>query len=271
MKTLFTLVCFLVPSLLGTPALYAADVTLPPDAEAASALLKDSPRHGEFIYIPLGDSGEKMKTFVVYPERAEKAPVVIVIHEIYGMTDWTNGVADAFAREGFIAVAPDLISGMEGAEENPRETIGKLTPEETLKRLNAALDYGLGLPAASGKIGCVGFCYGGRTSFLYATEQPKLSAVALYYGASPDDTALAKITCPVQGHYGGNDNRVNSTIPAAEATMKTLNKPYEANIYEGAGHGFLRQLDGQEGANLKAGQQAWPKTVAFFKQHLETK
>ena len=233
--------------------------------------MKDSPRHGEFVHVPLPDSDTKLKVFVVYPERAEKAPVVLVIHEIYGMTDWSNSVADAFAREGFIAVAPDLVSGMEGAEDNPREAIGKLTPEETVKRLNAALEYGLTLPAASGKIGCVGYCYGGRTTFLYASEQPKLSAASVYYGASPDEDALAKITCPVQGHYGGMDNRVNSTIPDAEATMKKLDKPYEVNIYDGAGHGFLRQQDGQEGANLKAGQQAWPRTIAFFKEHLEEK
>lgn len=249
----------------------AQETNLPPDADAATAALKDSPRHGEFVHIPLLGSDTKMKTFVAFPERADKAPVVIVIHEIFGMTDWTNGVADAFAREGFIAVAPDLISGMEGAEDNPRETIGTLTPEETMKRLNAAVEYGLGLPAASGTIGCVGFCYGGRTTFLYATEQPKLGAAVVYYGNSPETATLSKIACPIQGHYGGNDNRVNSTIPEAEAEMKKLGKPYEVNIYEGAGHGFLRQLDGQEGANLTAGQQAWPKTIAFFKAHLEAK
>ncbi len=249
----------------------AEEAVLPPDAEGAPALLKDSPRHGEFVYIPLADTDTKLKTFVVYPERAEKAPVVLVIHEIYGMTDWSNSVADAFAREGFIAVAPDLVSGMEGAEDNPREAIGKLTPEETVKRLNAALEYGLALPAASGKVGCVGYCYGGRTTFFYASEQPKLDAAVVFYGSSPDKDALAKINAPIQGHYGGKDNRVNSTIPDAEATMKKLQKPFEVNIYEGAGHGFLRQQDGQDGANLKAGQQAWPKTIAFLKAKLEAK
>jgi len=247
----------------------AQEVTLPPDADAAPAALKDSPRHGEFVYIPLEGSDTKLKLFVVYPERADKAPVVLVIHEIFGMTDWTNGVADAFAREGFIAVAPDLISGMEGAEDNPREAIGKLTPEETVKRLNAAMDYGLGLPAATGTVGCVGFCNGGAKSFYYAGQQAKLGGAVVFYGTSPETELLSKIDCPVQGHYGGNDNRVNSTIPDAEAEMKKLGKPYEVNIYEGAGHGFLRQLDGQDGANLKAGQQAWAKTVAFFKEHLE--
>lgn len=263
--------CVLVLLLILAPVALAQEVTLPPDADAAPAALKESPRHGEFVQIPLEGSDTKLKTFVAFPERADKAPVIIVIHEIFGMTDWTNSVADAFAREGFIAVAPDLISGMEGAGENPREAIGQLTPEETVKRLNAALKYGLELPAGSGKIGCVGFCYGGRTTFLYATEQPELDAAAVFYGDSPKTELLAKIACPVQGHYGGNDNRVNSTIPDAEAEMKKLGKPYEVNIYEGAGHGFLRQQGGQEGANLKASQQAWAKAVAFFKQHLEGK
>ena len=271
MKTASLVAWMVVLLLSAAPAARAQEVTLPPDADAAPAALKDSPRHGEFVFIPLEGEETKLKLFVAYPERADKAPVVIVIHEIFGMTDWTNGVADAFAREGFIAVAPDLISGMEGAEENPREAIGKLSPEEAIKRLNAAMDYGLGLPAATDKVGCVGFCNGGTKSFYYATQQPRLGAAVVFYGTAPETALLSKIACPVLGNYGGNDNRVNSTIPDAEAEMKKLGKPYDVNIYEGAGHGFLRQLDGQDGANLKAGQQAWPKTVAFFKKYLEGK
>ena len=140
-----------------------------------------------------------------------------------------------------------------------------------MKRLNIALKYGKSLPSATGKIGCVGFCYGGRTSFAYATEQPELSAAVVYYGNAPETASLAKIACPVQGHFGGNDNRVNSTLPPAQDEMKKLGKVLDINIYEGAGHGFLRQQDGQDGANLKASQQAWAKTVAFFKEHLEAK
>lgn len=271
MKTLTFVLSVLLTLSMAMPCAVGQETTLPPDAEGAPGALKDSPRHGEYVFIPLADSDVKLKAFVVYPERSDKAPVLVLIHEIYGMTDWSNAVADAFAREGFIVVAPDLISGMAGAEENPREAIGALTPEETVKRLNAALEFGLALPAASGKAGCVGYCYGGRTTFHYATEQPKLDAAAIYYGAAPDGAGLAKIACPIQGHYGGNDSRVNSTIPEAEAEMKKLGKPYEVNIYEGAGHGFLRQQDGQDGANLKASQQAWPKTIAFFKKHLESK
>lgn len=252
-------------------AAFAAEITPPPDADGAAEALKNSPRHGEYVHIDMEGSDIKLKTFVTYPERSDKAPVVILIHEIFGMTDWTNSVADALSKEGFIVVAPDLITGIEGAAENPREAIGKLTPEETLKRLNATLKYALAIPSGNGKIGCVGYCYGGRTTFAYATKQPELEAAVVYYGDSPETTTLANITCPVQGHYGGNDARVNETIPDAQAEMKKLGKVFEVNIYEGAGHGFLRQQSGQEGANLKASQEAWAKTVAFFKEHLETK
>lgn len=252
-------------------ATFSAEPGLPPDAESAAEALKNSPRHGEYVNLDLEGTDVKLKTFVAYPERSDQAPVVILIHEIFGMTDWTNATADALAKEGFIVVAPDLISGVEGAADSPREAISTLTPEETTKRLNAAMKYGLALPSATGKIGCIGFCYGGRTTFAYATEQPELDAAVVYYGNPPESDSLAKITCPVQGHFGGEDNRVNSTLPPAQEAMKKLGKPLDVNIYEGAGHGFLRQQNGQEGANLKASKEAWAKTVAFFKEHLEAK
>lgn len=240
---------------------------IPPSEATAKDAIAKTPRHAEYADVALPGSDTKIKCWVVYPETKDKAPVVIVIHEIFGMTDWVNSVADAIAAEGFIAIAPDLISGIEGAKDNPREAIGKLTEEETIQRLNAARDYGLALPSANGKFATIGFCYGGRTSFLYATTQPNLSAAVVYYGNGPAPEKLASITAPVQGHYGGDDARVNSTIPETEAKMKELNKPFDPNIYDGAGHGFLRQQDGREWANLKASQQAWPKTIAFLKQH----
>ncbi len=245
----------------------AQDATLPPSGDAAKEALENSPRHGEFAFIPLPNSDVKLRTWISYPERSDKAPVIVVIHEIFGMSDWIRSVADALAANGYIAVAPDLISGMEGAEENPRETIGRLEPPEAVARLNAALDYGLNLPAANGKCAAIGFCWGGTTNFRYATAQPKLDAAVVYYGTSPDAASLAKLSVPVLGLYGEMDERVVSTIAPAEEELKRLGKPYEKAIYAGAGHGFLRQQDGRDGANLKASQDAWPRTLAFLKDH----
>lgn len=258
------IICILIA---GADSASAQEPTLPPSADTAKKALDMSPRHGEFAYIPLPGNDVKMKTWVTFPERADKAPVVLVIHEIFGLTEWVESVADALSKEGFIAVAPDLISGIEGTEEKPREAIGKLDEKEAIARLNAALEYGLALPAANGKCASIGFCWGGKTSFLYASAQPKLNAAVVYYGTSPETSTLAKISAPVLGLYGEMDERVNSTIAPAEAEMKRLGKSYEPVILEKAGHGFLRQQDGQEGANLKASQQAWSRTITFLKKH----
>jgi carboxymethylenebutenolidase len=248
---------------------------IPPDADHAKESLAKSPRHGEWVDVKLAD-GTKVVTWVVYPEKKEKAGVVIVVHEIFGLSDWVRGVTDQLASEGFIAIAPDLLSGMgpngggtQALGEEATKVIRNLTPEAVVVRLDAVRAYALGLPAANGKVGSVGFCWGGAASFNYATAQPKLNAAVVFYGTSPSDAAAyAKISAPVLGHYGGDDARVNATIPTAEDEMKKLGKSYTAKTYEGAGHGFMRQQDGRGGANLKAAQQAWPATVAFFRELL---
>jgi carboxymethylenebutenolidase len=125
------------------------------------------------------------------------------------------------------------------------------------------------IPAANGKVATVGFCWGGARSFAYAAQQPKLNAAVVYYGAAPDSAVLLQVRAPVQGHYGSDDARVNATIEPAKAASRATGKFYEPNIYEGAGHGFLRQQSGREGANLRAAQEAWPKTLAFLRKHLE--
>lgn len=250
-----------------TLAAHAQQGATAPSAETATQAIDASPRHGEYVDVAVPGSDVKLKTWVVYPERADKAPVVIVIHEIFGLSDWIRAVADALAAQGYIAIAPDLISGIEGAEANPREAIGKLSDEEAIKRLNATMDFGTALPAANGKAAVVGFCWGGRTSFLFASAQPKLSAAIVYYGTSPSKEALATIQAPVLGLYGQMDERVNATIPDAEEEMKRLGKSFEKHIYENAGHGFLRQQDGRDGANLKASEEAWKTTLDFLKEH----
>jgi carboxymethylenebutenolidase len=240
--------------------------------------LNSSPRHGEWVDVPVPGSTEKLRTWVVYPERKDKAPVVVVICEIYGLTDWIRSVADQLAEDGFIAVAPDMVwgKGPEGGG-TPSATsrdqivgwIRGLTEEEVITRLNAARTYGISLPAANGKSGTVGYCWGGSQSFLYACSQPDLNAAVVYYGSSPDSNRLMKIkSTPVLGLYGSDDARVNATIEPAARVMKQAGKSYEVEMYEGAGHGFLRAQGGREGANLRAAQKAWPRTVEFFRKHL---
>jgi carboxymethylenebutenolidase len=266
----------IVLAVFGASAALAAGNVVPPDAEHAKAALASSPRHGEWVDVKLAD-GKKLATWVVYPEKKEKAGAVIVIHEIFGMSDWVRGVADQLAKDGFIALAPDLLSGMGpngGGTESLGDDVGKtiraLTPEAVVLRLDAVYDYAVGLPSANGSVGVVGFCWGGAASFNYATAQPKLDAAVVYYGTSPTDpAAYAKIAAPVRGHYGGDDARVGATIPTAEAEMKKAGKSYVAKTYEGAGHGFLRQQGERDGANLRAANEAWPATVAFFRERLK--
>ena len=249
---------------------------IPPDAEGAKAALAKSPRHGEWVDLPLAD-GTKLLTWIVYPETKAKAGVVLVIHEIYGLTDWLRGVADQLAEDGFIALAPDLLSGLgpngggtDSLGDDVTKAIRNLTPEQVAKRLDVVRDYALKLPAASGKVASVGYCWGGSMSFAYATLQPKLDGAVVYYGSSPADPAsYARIAAPVLGLYGAEDARVNATIPAAEAAMKELGKRYAPNHYEGAGHGFLRQQPGRDGANRKAAERAWAATLAFLRERLK--
>lgn len=257
-------------------AVLPSDEKLPPGEEQAKAALEKSPRHGEFVDVKLEGSEHPIRTWVVYPERKDKAPVVVVIHEIFGLSDWIRAVADQLAAEGLIAVAPDLISGMGPggggtdslkSRDDVVQLIRGLTPEEATKRLDAVRAYAIKLPAANGKSATVGFCWGGSRSFAYAATQPNLNAAVVYYGSAPDSQSLARIKAPVLGLYGGDDARVNATIAPAAAEMKKLGKIYETEIYEGAGHGFLRAQSGRDGANLKATQQAWPRMLAFLRKH----
>ena len=251
---------------------------LPPTEDTALDSLNTSPRHGEWVDVVLPGSDVPVSTWVVYPERSDRAPVVLVIHEIYGLTDWIRGVADQFAAEGFIAVAPDLLSGMGpdgggtaslGERDNVVATIRTLEPDERTRRLNAVRTYALAIPAGNGRLGSVGFCWGGGASFAYAIDQPELNAAVVYYGTSPaEDADYDQVNAPVLGLYGGNDERVNSTIPRAEEAMTASGKSYEPIVLDGAGHGFLRAQLGQDGANMRATEQAWPRTLKFFRENL---
>ena len=255
-----------------------AEPTPPPDEAGAPAALNRSPRHGEWVDVPLPGSDVPVRTWAVYPERSDDAPVVIVIMEIYGLTDWIRSVADQMAAEGFIALAPDLLSGMGpggggteafASRDDVVAGVRGLESEEAMRRLDAVRAYALTIPSGTGEVGVVGFCWGGGTSFTYAAHQPDLDAAIVYYGSSPSDSEVyGGITAPVLGLYGGDDQRVNATIPGAQEAMSGLGKPYEVEIYDGAGHGFLRAQADREGANMRATEQAWDRTVAFFREHL---
>ncbi|MGB7161341.1 MAG: dienelactone hydrolase family protein [Tepidisphaeraceae bacterium] len=250
---------------------------LPPGEKDAKAVVEKSPRHGEYVDVTVAGRDKPVRSYVVYPEVKDKAPVVIVIHEIFGLSDWIKGVTDQLAADGFIAIAPDLLSGKGSKGGGTEEFAGRdevtkavrsITPEEATAALNGVREYGAKLPASNGKTATIGFCWGGAQSFAYATKQPQLNAAVVYYGTSPEDgAALKKVGAPVLGLYGSDDARVNKTIEPAQAKMKELGKKYTPHIYDGAGHGFLRQQDGRDGANLKAAQQAWPETVIFLREN----
>jgi carboxymethylenebutenolidase len=250
---------------------------IPLGEEQGKSSLERSPRHGEYVDLKIEGSDNPLLTWVVYPERKDKAPVVIVIHEIYGLTDWVRAVADQLAAEGFIAAAPDFISGKGPggggttslkSRDDVVKLIRGLAAEEVNMKLNAVRSYAIKLPAANGKSAVAGFCWGGGRSFSYAAAQPGLNAAIVYYGTSPDAKELASIKAPVLGLYGGDDARVNATIGPASEEMKKLGKVYEVEIYEGAGHGFLRQQEGRDRANMRASQQAWQRMLGFLRKHL---
>ena len=251
--------------------------SLPAGANDVRARLDASPRHGEWVMIQTGPS-DSVKAWVVYPQRSTNAPVVVVVHENSGLTTWARGVADQLAADGFIGIAPDLLTGKvervagdTATQQAGVAAIRTLKTEDIHRQLAAVGAWGMTQPAAAKKYGIVGFCWGGGRSFQHAIESPAgLSAAVVYYGPmSADDIAkLGRAKVPVLGLYGGNDQRVNATIPAIDSTMKALGKTYEPHVFPGAGHGFLRAQPDSSGANLRATEQAWPLTVGWFKKYL---
>ena len=236
-----------------------------PAQDWARQQLEKSPRHREWVTIKHGDRA--VETFVAYPETKGRAPVVLVIHEIFGMTDWVQRVADEFAEAGYIAIAPDLLSEMgpggkgstSFAQGEATKAVSGLNADQITADLNAVADYALKLPAASNKIYVAGFCWGGGQTFRFATNRPDLAAAFVFYGPPPAKEAMAPIKAPVYGFYGENDARIDATIPDTQQAMKDAGKPYEPVTYPAAGHGFMRageQPDASE-PNAKARADAW--------------
>jgi carboxymethylenebutenolidase len=233
--------------------------------------LNHSPRHAEWVDIKL--RGRTIKAFVVYPERKDKAPVVLVIQEIFGLTDWLRSLCDELAEAGVIAIAPDFLNGQKFEDaDGAVKAVSALSAEQIKTVLDATSDYALTkIPAGSGTLAVCGFCRGGGWAFDYASANPKLKAVYSFYGDALDDSAkIGKIPCPVYGFYGENDERVNATIPKAEELMKAAGKKYEPVIYKEAGHGFMRSGEpanpNMREADKKARDDAWARWKMLLKQ-----
>ena len=241
----------------------------------AKQMLEKSPRHQEWVKVTYGS--RTVEAFVVYPEVSHKAPVVLLIHEIFGLSDWARSMADDLAAAGYIVIAPDLLSGFGpnggGSSAFPdmqatTKAVSGLAAETVTADLNAVADYGKKLPAANGKLAVVGFCWGGGKSFQFATERKDLSAAFVFYGPPPAADALARITAPVYGFYGGNDARITATVPATKDAMQAAGKKYDPVVYDGAGHGFMRAGEdpgNTNPANVTARQEGLKQLEALLK------
>src|SRR5215472_6852098 len=258
-------IAFLIALLLSFPVAFGQ--------QWAKETLEKSPRHGEWV--PIKHDNRVVQTFVVYPESKQKAPVVIVIHEIFGLSDWARSVADQLASHGYIAVAPDLLSGMGpkgggssefASTQDAVKAVSGLNPDQVTADLNAAADYAKKIPAGNGKIAVAGFCWGGTQSFRFATNRKDLSAAFVFYGPGPEN--VSSITAPVYGFYAGEDARIGATIPATTEAMKAAGKRYDPVTYDGAGHGFMRAGEDPSNtnpANRTARDQALSRMLSVLK------
>lgn len=256
-------------TVIGLSMVFVVPAALVAQESPALERLNTSPRHHEWVEID--GEGRTVHTFVVYPEVSEKVPAIVVIHENRGLNDWARSLADQLAEAGYIAVAPDLLSGMAPGGGNTadfsdsnaaRDAIYELTQEQVTADLHAVADYAREIPAASGTIAVAGFCWGGSQTFHFATQRDDLAAAFPFYGTAPDDPELlARIGCPVYGFYGGADERVNATLEATAASMEAAGKTYEPVIYEGAGHGFMRSGEEPDAsdANRRGRADAWER------------
>ncbi|MFT4111215.1 dienelactone hydrolase family protein [Silvibacterium sp.] len=265
---------------LGQDAMMAMSGMAAPPQDWAKARLEQSPRHQEWVDIKYGN--RTLHAYVVYPEVSRKAPAVLVIHEIFGLTDWAREAADEIAAAGYVAIVPDLLSGEKPdgstatkdgfsafpSQQDAMKAVSGLNPDQVTADLNAAADYVKKLPAVNGTLAVAGFCWGGGQSFRFATNRHDLSAAFVFYGPAPDN--LGAITAPVYGFYAGNDARITATVPDTKAAMEKAGKKYEAVVYEGAGHGFMRAGEdptktSDNEANVKARTEAWARFKTLLK------
>lgn len=244
--------------------------------EYAEEALAASPRHQEWVSIDAGD-GDVVSAFVVYPERPDTSDSVVVIHDIMAMTPWIRLIGDKLAAEGFLAVVPDLLSGKgaDGGDSDSFENAaarGKamraLEPAEVDRRIKACVEYARGLESTTDAVSVGGFCWGGATTFRYATYDPTIKGAHVFYGNAPDAEALAKIEAPVYGYYAENDARVNVSIEPAETVMNELGKTFDHVTYPGVGHGFVRMGTDPEGTEAYREQThaAWTRWIELLRR-----
>jgi carboxymethylenebutenolidase len=260
-----------VPASAATSS-YQGDAKLPPSAQTAAARLKASPRHAEWVKIAVEPgSKDTMMAWIVYPVTRTKAPVVVVVHEIYGLQTWVRGVADQVAAEGFIAIAPDFFSRPRGgasSDELPADSATKLqgmvNTGERNRIISAAASYAMMQPSAQQKYAVIGYCWGGQTVWGHAVNNGVKGFVGgvAYYGAFPyvvggqratataaavpsslAADSMARIKMPVMLLSGTGDTRITASMPAIDSIMKAKKKSYVGINYEGAIHGFLRAQD----------------------------
>jgi carboxymethylenebutenolidase len=227
--------------------------------------------HGEWVSFP-NAAGETIVAYVAWPERKDRAPTVLVIHAIFGLTSMETSVVDKLAAQGYLAIAPDLLSSKYGkspaAGDSARKLFAGLTSERVMGDLDATAAYADTLPGAEpGAMGTIGFCWGGQQSFAYATHNPTLKAAVVCYGPAPDSAAMARINAPILGVYAENDARVNDPLPQVAATMKALGKAFTYDIYPGTGHGFLST--GRQGNDTDQPDRAWKRIFEFYGKHLK--
>jgi len=257
---------------------------LPANFLVAAKTISQSPRKGEWVDIPMA-SGTKLHTWISYPQGVTKAPVVLVFQPGPGMdmgeppqkgggANWLRGIADQLAYEGFIAVLPDLTSGLgpNGGNydsfkfpDDSAAALNKISHAEVLNRVRVAREYGLKLPMANGKLGVTGFCAGGGLAWESAAEIEGVNVAVVFYGGPPAEPVMAKIKAPVAAFFGSNDLGLAPRIGPATADMKRLGKEFDVHVYQEATHVFLYRQD--LGKNWAATRDAWPKAMAFFKKH----
>src|SRR5712692_5669981 len=244
---------------LGLGLLSARPTARPPDRRTADV-------HSEYVKYLSGK--DTVTAYIAYPERRDAAPAVIVIHDIYGMSDRLRPAVELLAQRGFVAIGPDLLSRSGGSPANPdstRRLISGLDPDAVIRDLDATYAYLHTLKAVRGdKIGVIGFCWGGSQSFRYATNNPNLKAFVVCYGSAPDTLALARIKAKGLGVYAENDARTDAGLQDLDTSIKRLRLDYQYRVYPGVGHAFLQTREKPEVADT-----AWTAIERFFRTQLE--